>query len=135
MAGHFDLLRPQTVSWSDIALHQSSAALLLRCFATTTMEQCIPVKRRDHLGTIPCFAYLHPLDTMGRMEIAAQYRALKKEGRLQDALTLARREVSAVEPNTVAQLGKMLQRDLYGGGEPSAKPLRVFVAGQCTTTY
>ncbi len=69
------------------------------------------------------------------MEIAAQYRALKKDGRLQDALALARREVSAVEPNAVAQLGKMLQRDLCGRGEPSAEPLRVFVVGQCTTTY
>ncbi|HSI62577.1 MAG TPA: HAD-IIIC family phosphatase, partial [Candidatus Saccharimonadia bacterium] len=75
----------------------------------------------------------HRLDTMPQMEIVAQYRALKKEGRLQDALALGRREVSGVEPNTVAQLGKMLQRDLCA--EHSMKPLKVFVAGQCTTTY
>lgn len=81
---------------------------------------------------------------MGSMEIAAQYRALKKEGRLQEALLLARREISSLEPNAISQLGKMLQRDLCARRQESAeistgtamvKPLRIFVAGQCTTTY
>ncbi|QIF01877.1 HAD-IIIC family phosphatase [Roseimicrobium sp. ORNL1] len=78
------------------------------------------------------------------MDTVAQYRALKKEGRLQVALQLARRETSALEPNAVSQLGKMLQKDLCSGRQESAEiatgaaamePLRIFVAGQCTTTY
>jgi FkbH-like protein len=64
----------------------------------------------------------------------AQYRSLRKEGRLADATALARRAVPSLEANHVAQLGKLLFKDL-----PSAFPegpaLEVLLLGQCTTNY
>ena len=68
------------------------------------------------------------------MDAVSQYRALKKEGRLDEALALARREIPAMEPHAVGQIGKMLQKDLPLAGKPQM-PLHVQVVGQCTTTY
>lgn len=67
------------------------------------------------------------------METTAQYRSFRKEGRMDEAFLLARREVPALGPNQVAQVGKMLQKDL--AALPEARPLRILLVGQCTTTY
>ena len=48
-----------------------------------------------------------------------------------EALDLARRAVPQLEPGPLAQVGKLLQKDLAGTGVAST----VLVLGQCTTTY
>ncbi len=68
------------------------------------------------------------------MDALAQYRGLAKEGRLVEAVALARKSTPLLEPNQVAQLGKMLARDLPVA-YPEARPLDVLLLGQCTTNY
>lgn len=68
------------------------------------------------------------------MDVLAQYRSLRKEGRLVEAAVLARRSVSSLEPNQVGQLGKLLVKDLPAAF-PETKPLEVLLLGQCTTNY
>jgi FkbH-like protein len=68
------------------------------------------------------------------MDALAQYRTLRKEGRLAEAAAVARKEMLVLQPNEVAQLGKMLVKDLPAA-VPDVKPLEVLLLGQCTTNY
>jgi FkbH-like protein len=64
----------------------------------------------------------------------AQYRTLRKEGRLADAAALARQVMLSLEANQVAQLGKLLLKDLPAAF-PDDASLNVLLLGQCTTNY
>ncbi|HEY2573347.1 MAG TPA: hypothetical protein VGH65_04730, partial [Verrucomicrobiaceae bacterium] len=68
------------------------------------------------------------------MDAIGEYRALRKDGRLADAAALLRRDLHLLQPNVVAQAGKMLLKDL-AALPAETKPLDVLVLGQCTTTY
>src|SRR4051812_18554403 len=68
------------------------------------------------------------------MDALAQYRSLRKEGLLSEALRLARKSIPSLEANHAAQLGKLLIKDLTAA-TPESKPLDVLLLGQCTTTY
>ncbi|WP_075087954.1 hypothetical protein [Verrucomicrobium spinosum] len=67
-------------------------------------------------------------------DLVANYRRLRKDGALNEALRLARKGVSTVEPGQVAQLGKLLQKDLPGSAGDTPV-VEVLLLGQCTTTY
>lgn len=64
----------------------------------------------------------------------AQYRSLRKEGRLADAAALARKVMPSLEANQVAQFGKMLLKDLPAAF-PEGTVIEVLLLGQCTTNY
>ena len=68
------------------------------------------------------------------MDAIAEYRALRKDGRLAEAVALLRRDLPLLEPNAVAQAGKLLLKDL-ASLHADTKPLDVLVLGQCTTNY
>ncbi len=61
-------------------------------------------------------------------------RQLRKDGRLDKALALLRQAIPFLNPNEVAQAGRMLLKDLPAS-LPDAAPLEVFILGQCTTSY
>ena len=58
----------------------------------------------------------------------AQYRSLRKEGRLADAAALARKVMPSLEANQVAQFGKLLVKDLPVAF-PEAAALDVLLLG------
>ncbi len=64
----------------------------------------------------------------------SQYRLLRKEGRLNEALRLLRQAMPFLEPNEVAQAGRMLLKDM-SSAFPDGHPMQVLVLGQCTTNY
>lgn len=66
------------------------------------------------------------------MAALATYRALRKEGRLEEALRFIGPRLGALDAAALAQAGKLLQKDLAAAGE---RPLSALVLGQCTTTY
>jgi FkbH-like protein len=72
-------------------------------------------------------------------DLVANYRRLRKDGALNEALRLARKAVPTLEPGQVAQLGKLLQKDLPASaglaGDGDATAVEVLLLGQCTTTY
>lgn len=68
------------------------------------------------------------------MDALSQYRTLRKDGRLGEALALARRSIRDLEPNHAAQLGKLLVKDL-AVAHPEQKALQILLLGQCTTNY
>lgn len=68
------------------------------------------------------------------MDALAQHRTLRKEGRLAEAVGLARKAVPLLEANQVAQLGKLLTKDLPVAF-PDSKAVDVLLLGQCTTNY
>jgi FkbH-like protein len=68
------------------------------------------------------------------MDAIAQYRSLRKDGRLAEAATLARKVIASLAANEVAQLGKMLLKDLPTSAA-EMKALDVLLLGQCTTSY
>lgn len=63
-----------------------------------------------------------------------RYRQFRKEGRRDDALALLRRAIPGLDPNEVAQAGRMLMKDLPAAF-PGVSPPEVLVLGQCTTNY
>src|SRR4051812_11751689 len=71
---------------------------------------------------------------IGNMDAIGEYRALRKEGRLAEAAALLRRELHLLEPNAVAQAGKMLLKDLVTL-PAETKAVEVCLLGQCTTHY
>lgn len=72
------------------------------------------------------------------MPILADYRQLRKEGRLDDALALARRAIPSLPADELSQLARLVSGDLKKNetkNESTSRPLDVLVLGQCTTTY
>jgi FkbH-like protein len=69
------------------------------------------------------------------MSVLAEYRQLRKESRLPEALDLARRSIPSLEANELSQLARLVINDLAKAKTLSAKPLDVLILGQCTTTY
>ncbi len=72
----------------------------------------------------------HPPDN----EPLNRYRQLRKDGRLDEALALLRQAIPFLNPNEVAQAGRMLLKDIpaaFSGGTPP----EVLILGQCTTSY
>lgn len=73
-----------------------------------------------------------------RMPVLTDYRQLRKEFRLPEALELARRAIPTLDAAELSQLARLLAADLAKGDTSSAallKPLDVLILGQCTTTY
>lgn len=68
------------------------------------------------------------------MDALQEYRALRKEGRGREAAGALRGRIGGLEPASVPQAGRMLAKDLPGA-LPEARPLRVLLLGQCTTSY
>ncbi len=68
------------------------------------------------------------------MEALAQYRSLRKEGRLAEALVLARAHLRIQEPGAITPWAPLIRKDV-DAAFPDGKPLRVLVVGQCTTSY
>lgn len=62
------------------------------------------------------------------------YRQLRKDGRLDEGLALLRQAIPLLNPNQVAQAGRMLLKDLPVA-IPGGAQLDVFILGQCTTSY
>lgn len=77
------------------------------------------------------------MDFPDSTDALAACRQLRKAGNLPAALTMARRIVPELEPGQVAQLGKLLQKDLAHpeAGVVSGAAVSVLVLGQCTTNY
>lgn len=63
-----------------------------------------------------------------------RYRRLRKEGRLDEAVALLQGVMPLLEPNEVAQAGRMLTKDLPAAF-PQGDPPQVCLLGQCTTNY
>src|SRR3954470_2902053 len=68
------------------------------------------------------------------MDALAQYRSLRKEGRLAEAAAQARKAIPSLEANQIAQVGKLLLKDLPLAF-PEAAGLDVLLLGQCTTNF
>jgi FkbH-like protein len=70
------------------------------------------------------------------MPALTDYRQLRKEGRLEDALALARRAVPSLPADELSQLARLVSADLTKTKTTSTpKPLDVLILGQCTATY
>jgi FkbH-like protein len=79
------------------------------------------------------------METIASSDSVSLYRRLRKEGALGEALELARKRVPVLEAGQVAQVGKLLQKDLPASagiaGEKPAGAVEVLLLGQCTTNY
>jgi FkbH-like protein len=68
------------------------------------------------------------------MDALSQYRSLRKEGRLVEALALIRTFIPTMDAGLIMQAGKMFTKDLPLAF-PEDVPVQVLVLGQCTTSY
>ena len=68
------------------------------------------------------------------MSFADDYRSLREAGQTDKALALAREVLPRLDGPTAARAGKWILRDL-ATENPSQKPVRVLLLGQCTTQY
>ena len=68
------------------------------------------------------------------MDALNAYRALRKAGQGREAAEALRGQLASLDPAAVAQAGRMLVKDLPAAF-PEARPPRVLLLGQCTTSY
>ena len=75
--------------------------------------------------------------TTDQSELFRAVTGLRKGGRVDEALGLLRGAIrrGGLSPEEIDRAGRFLQKALDPGGAASAKPLRVTLLGQCTTSW